>query len=270
MDTYALVLAVLGVAVLGAAILPPLLERAPISLPIVYVVAGIVLFSLPVDLEAPRPVDGDDTTGAERLTELVVIVSLMGAGLKLRRPVGWRSWSSTWRLLGIAMPITIAGIALLGGVALGLPLAAALLLGAVLAPTDPVLASDVELEGPTGDPDADEADADDEVRFALTSEAGLNDGLAFPFTNLAIALAAGGAWFTGWVVDDVLVKITVGVVAGLVLGRAIAYLAFGIPTRVRLARTGRGSCRSARRCSCTASRSWSTGTGSSRCSSPRS
>ncbi len=255
METYALVLAVLGVAVLGAAVLPSLLDRLPVSLPIVYVVAGMLLFSLPVDIDAPQPTDGDDTTWAEHLTELVVIVSLMGAGLKLRRPVGWRSWSSTWRLLGITMPITIGAIALLGGAFLGLPLAAAILLGAVLAPTDPVLASDVQLTGPRADRDADrdvdqpeptepgtadEADAEDEARFALTSEAGLNDGLAFPFTNLAIALAAGGAWFGGWLLDDVVLKLTIGLVSGLVLGRLVGYLAFGIPATVQLARTGQG------------------------------
>ncbi|MGB0112793.1 MAG: cation:proton antiporter, partial [Ilumatobacteraceae bacterium] len=239
MEYYPLALAVLGVAVLGAAVLPSLLERAPISLPIVYVAAGMALFALPIDLEAPLPTSGDDTTWAEHLTELVVIISLMGAGLKLRRPFGWRSWSSTWRLLGIAMPLTIAGIALLGGVVLGLPAVAAVLLGAVLAPTDPVLASDVQLAGPHGAPDPED-DADDEVRFSLTSEAGLNDGLAFPFTNLAIAMAAGGAWFGGWVVDDVLIKLSIGVVSGIVLGRLIAYLAFGLPTRVRLARSGQG------------------------------
>jgi len=137
-------------------------------------------------------------------------------------------------LLGVAMPITIAGIAVLSGAALGFPLATAVLLGAVLAPTDPVLASDVQIEGPSKD------DADDEVRFALTSEAGLNDALAFPFTNLAIALAAGGSWLAGWVLDDVVVKLVVGLLVGIVLGRLIAYLAFGLPTRWSLARTGQG------------------------------
>lgn len=240
METRLLVLAVLGVAIVAAAVLPTLLARAPISVPIVYVGAGMLLFSLPIDIEAPLPTDGTDTNWAERLTELVVIVSLMGAGLKLRRPIGWRAWASTWRLLGIAMPITIAAIALVGGIGLGLPLATAILLGAVLAPTDPVLASDVQLAGPGGTEETAAEDADDEVRFALTSEAGLNDGLAFPFTNLAIAMAGGGSWLLGWVVEDVVVKLAVGLTAGVVLGRAISYLAFGLPARWRLARTGQG------------------------------
>lgn len=240
METYPLVLAVLGVAVVAAAVLPTMLARVPVSMPIVYVGAGMLLFALPVDIEAPLPTDGDDTNWAERLTELVVIVSLMGAGLKLRRPIGWRTWSSTWRLLGVAMPITIAGIALASGLGLGLPLATAILLGAVLAPTDPVLASDVQLAGPGEAEEEAEEDADDEVRFALTSEAGLNDGLAFPFTNLAIAMAGGGSWLLGWVMEDVALKLAVGVIAGVVLGRVISYLAFGLPARWRLAHTGQG------------------------------
>jgi NhaP-type Na+/H+ or K+/H+ antiporter len=217
-----------------------MLARVPVSMPIVYVGAGMLLFSLPIGLEGPLPTDGGDTNWAERLTEVVVIVSLMGAGLKLRRPFGWRSWNTTSRLLGVAMPLTIGGIALLSGVGLGLPTATAILLGAVLAPTDPVLASDVQLAGPGRTKQEDEEDADDEVRFSLTSEAGLNDGLAFPFTNLAIAMAGGGSWLFGWVVEDVVVKLTVGLVGGVVLGRVISYLAFGLPDRWRLARTGQG------------------------------
>jgi len=238
-DTYELLLAILGLAVLASAVLPRLVHGRPISVPIIYMAAGMALFALPLGLEAPLPGTGSDTdtNWAERLTEFVVIVSLMGAGLKLRRPVGWKTWGTTWRLLAITMPLTIAGIALLGGLGAGLPLAAALLLGAVLAPTDPVLASDVQVEGIQG---PDEDDADDEVRFALTSEAGLNDALAFPFTNLAIAVAAGGSWVTGWVVGDVVVPLTVGLVVGVVLGRLIARLAFGRGSSLALARTGQG------------------------------
>jgi len=233
MDTYPLVLSVLGTAILAAAVLPRILKRLPLSLPIVYVAAGMVLFSLPIGIEAPRP-NPEDANRAERLTELVVIVSLMGAGLKLRRPLGWRTWGSTWRLLGIAMPLTIGGIALVAGAGLGLPLATAILLGAVLAPTDPVLASDVQIDGPSED------DADQDVRFALTSEAGLNDALAFPFTNLAIAIAGGGSWLLAWAIDDVVIKLTIGLVVGLLLGQIIAYLTFGLPTRWNLARSRQG------------------------------
>lgn len=99
-------------------------------------------------------------------------------------------WAATWCLLGIAMPLTIAAAASPAWWALGLLPAAALLFGAAFAPTDPVLALDVQTGPPTtGDPDADEPD---EVRFGLTSESSLNDGLAFPFSNLALLVAPAG------------------------------------------------------------------------------
>ena len=135
----------------------------------------------------------------EHVTELAVLVALMGVGLALDRPLSFATGprgpvGATWRLLAVAMPLTIAGVALLGWSA-GLAPAAALLLGAALAPTDPVLASDVQVAGPqTGDHEVDEAD---ELRFTLTSEAGLNDGLAFPFVYAAILLATEGAVSTG-------------------------------------------------------------------------
>src|SRR5215207_4488727 len=122
---------------------------------------------------APRPQDYLALT--ERLTEFVVIIALMSAGLKLDRPLAFATSGLTWRLLAVAMPLTIVALALLGYALLGLSAAAAMLLGASLAPTDPVLASDVQV-GPPG------KGLEDEVRFTLTAEAGLNDGLAFPFT----------------------------------------------------------------------------------------
>lgn len=218
-DPYDLFLAALGLAVLAAAVLPRLLEERPLSLPIVHLALGAIAFALIDDLPTPDPLAGDALV--ERISELVVIVSLTGAGLRLDRRVGWRSWRLTWRLLAIAMPLSIAATALIGWAGLGLGAASALLLGAVMAPTDPVLASDVQVEGP-GEGD----DEHDEVRSTLTSEAGLNDALAFPFTNLAIAVAAGGSWFGGWLIEDVVVKLLVGLVVGIVGGRALAWLTF--------------------------------------------
>ncbi len=214
-----------------------LLKELPLSLPIVCIACGIVLgWSALARLLPENPLENLDLT--KRLTEFVVIVALMGAGLRLDRPLGWRSWSVTWRLLAIAMPLTILGIAVLGWAALGLAPASALLLGAVLAPTDPVLASDVQVGPPR-------EGMEDEVRFALTSEAGLNDGLSFPFVYLAIALALAGGQATGedlrhWLAMDVVWRIGGGVVIGWAVGAALGYLIFRLPNRARLSSTGDG------------------------------
>ena len=233
---YPALLAVLGAVILLTAWLPMLLREMPLSLPMACVALGIVFFSLPTVAEVvPNPLESRLLT--ERLTEAIVIIALMGAGLKLDRPFSWPSWGVTWGLLGIAMPLTIAGIALLGWSVLGLGLASALLLGAALAPTDPVLASDVQV-GPPG------SGEEDETRFALTSEAGLNDGRAFPFVNLAIAVAlfeaTGEPWLLDWLLVDVLWKLAVGCGMGWVAGYALGYLMFKIPNRARLAESRDG------------------------------
>ena len=94
MDLLDLAYALVGVGALLAGLLPRLLANRPLSMPIVFLGLGAVLFALPIGLPDPDPLANPDV--AERLTELTVIVALMGAGLKLDRPVGWRSWSSTW------------------------------------------------------------------------------------------------------------------------------------------------------------------------------
>ena len=133
----------------------------------------------------------------------------MGVGLAIERTLdlrswrSWRTWSPVWRLLGVTMPLTILGVAVLGWWVAGLAPAVALLLGAVLAPTDPVLASDVQVGEPLTediderDEDDDSPAEDDDIRFSLTAEAGLNDGLAFPFVHLALLLIAGGFTLAG-------------------------------------------------------------------------
>jgi sodium/hydrogen antiporter len=214
--------AVAGVGALLAGLLPRILERRALSMPIAFVGLGMLVFALPLDLPSPDPIAYPAVT--EHLTEIGVIVALMGAGLKLDRPVGRHRWSSTWRLLAITMPVTIGAVALLGWWAAGLAPATALLLGAALAPTDPVLAADVQVGEPT-----DDEDSEDEVRFALTSEAGLNDGLAFPFTYLAIAWAGGGsaaAVLGKWFAIDVLYKVAIGLLGGLVIGWLLGKLFF--------------------------------------------
>jgi NhaP-type Na+/H+ or K+/H+ antiporter len=184
-----------------------------------------------------RPNPLDYPVLAEHFTEFVVIVALMGAGLKIDRPFHWRRWALTWRLLALTMPLTIGAIVLLGIHGLGLSLVAAVLLGAALAPTDPVLASDVQVGPPRGG-------GEDNLRFGLTSEAGLNDGLAFPFVNLAIVLAASAAsgepWLLEWFGYHVLWEIGAGIGAGWLIGKAFGWLTFHIPGESALAKTGDG------------------------------
>jgi sodium/hydrogen antiporter len=220
-----------GGALLAAVVLPGLLDRVAVSAPMVLVALGFAVGFTPLGEGFPRWLD-DGRPVVERLTELTVIVALMGVGLAIDRPLdprrlrSWRSWASTWRLLGIAMPLSILATAGLGWWA-GLAPASALLLGAVLAPTDPVLASDVQVSGPRiGDQAGEE---DDDVRFALTSEAGLNDGLAFPFVYAAILAASAGpvaSWWGEWVGVYLLGKVAVGTVVGLACGWALARVAF--------------------------------------------
>jgi len=234
-DPYLPILAGAGALILLVAWLPMVLREMPLSLPMFCIAAGAAVFALAPG-EAPHPMALPKLT--ERLTELVVIVALTGAGLKLDRPVGWRAWGMTWRMLAIAMPLSILLIALIGHWGLGLSLAGALLLGAALAPTDPVLAGDVQV-GPPG------SGEEDEVRFNLTAEAGLNDALAFPFVHLAILFALAGGWpdaagWEGWVSTHVLWKLLAGLGAGLLVGRAMGWAMFRMPNRTGLARTGQG------------------------------
>ncbi|QLG28864.1 cation:proton antiporter [Halorarum halophilum] len=245
MSAYEIGLIVVAIALLGTAVLPRLLEHKPLSFPIVYVALGVLLFAVVPGAPALDPIGNAHLT--ERITELVVIVSLMGAGLKLDRPFSLRAWSATWRLLGVALPLTAGVMAILTWHLLGLLPATAILLGAVVAPTDPVLASGIESGAPLTELE-EERDPQHRwgtVRFALTSEAGINDGLAFPITNLAIAVAGasltGGSWLIDWVLVDVLYKIGAGLVFGYVIGHLMARFLFRLPTSESVAEMmGRG------------------------------
>ena len=236
-DVLPWVIAAAGAAALLAAILPGVLRRLPISEPIVFLTAGVMAWLILDDLPSPDPV-GNGLV-AEHLTELCVIVALMGAGLAIDRPMSVRGWRSTWRLLAITMPLTVGAVSLLGWWALGLGPAAAVLLGASLAPTDPVLASDVQVGEPSDSPNQE-----DEVRFALTSEAGLNDGLAFPFVYAALAIGLvglpPGEWFWSWLGVDVLYRIAAGVAGGVVIGWLLGRLIFRRAPGAPLSETGDG------------------------------
>jgi NhaP-type Na+/H+ or K+/H+ antiporter len=235
MDPYIVTLTILGLVILLTAWLPMVLRRMPLSLPILCIAIGMLLAWSPYPLlPLFNPLENRQFT--ERMTEIVVIVALMGAGLKIDRPIGWRRWQTAWRLLGVAMPLTIGAIALLGHWILGLGLASALLLGASLAPTDPVLASDIQV-GPPG------SGVEDEVRFALTSEAGLNDGLSFPFVHLAIAIALaakdGSAILQHWAAVDIVWRLVTGATIGWGSGKLFGWLAFMVSDR-SLSRTNDG------------------------------
>ncbi len=240
-EAPSLLYAAAGLAVFAAALLPRLLMRAPVSMPMVFLGAGVVIFSLAENLPDPDPLAHSDVT--IHLSEICVLVSLMGAGLALDRPLGRRRWATTWRLLGIAMPLCLLGLTLLGWWVLGLSLASAVLVAAALAPTDPVLASEVQVGEPSEA--QEDLDGEDEVRFGLTSEAGLNDGLAFPFVYLAIALSvvgtAPGAWSPHFVAVDVGWRIAVGCLAGLAMGRLLGRVFFRSPFEsVRMASHSEG------------------------------
>ncbi len=236
-DLPDLAFALVGFGALLAALLPRALAHRPVSMPIMFLAIGAAIFAVPSDLPDPDPMQHPEV--AEHLTEVAVIVALMGAGLRLDRRPGLRSWATTWLLLGLAMPLTIVLTAVLGWWWAGLAPATALLLGAALAPTDPVLADEVQVGDPSEDPDSE-----DEVRFALTSEAGLNDALAFPFVYAAVAMAAAGtapaAWAGEWLAVDVLYRLAVGVVVGALLGRFLSGLFFRWAETIRLARNGDG------------------------------
>ena len=232
---YILILTGAGLLIALVAWLPLALKKLPLSLPIVCILIGAAIFCIPEIGWRPSPLSHPDVT--ERFSEFVVIIALMGAGLKLDRPFHWKRWAVTWRLLAFTMPLGIVIIMLLAAALLGLPWAMALLLAASLAPTDPVLAADVQVGPPrTGE--------EDEVRFGLTSEAGLNDGLAFPFVQLAIALAlaSGGdePWLVRWLGVSVLWEITVGIVGGWLVGKLFGWLTFRVPAETKLAKTGDG------------------------------
>lgn len=234
-DPYILFLAGAGALIALVAWLPLALRKLPLSLPIVCIGVGAALWAIvPMPF---RPLPQQHPAFVERFSEFVVVIALMGAGLKLDRPFRWREWRVTWRLLGPTMLLSIAAVTVLSLWLLQLPLPLALLLGASLAPTDPVLAADVQVGPPkTGE--------EDEVRFGLTSEAGLNDGAAFPFVNLAIVLGAAAAtgqpWVKDWVLHSVLWEVAGGIAIGALIGRAFGWITFHIPAESKLAQTGDG------------------------------
>jgi NhaP-type Na+/H+ or K+/H+ antiporter len=232
LDTFDLGVLFVGLAVFAAVgALSHERERA-FSASLIYlglgVGAAVAIAVLDVDWIDPIA----DATLVEHLAEAALVMALFSAGLKLDRPLTFRNWASVARLLALAMPLTIGAVALLGAGLLGLSAGAALLLGAALAPTDPVLAGDIGV-GPPGDED------EHEPNFALTAEAGLNDGLAAPFVlaGLFVAERSGGGWAWEWLAADVLYAIVVGAGVGVAIGTLAAWSVKRLRSRAMLVST---------------------------------
>ena len=225
LDPKDIIYSVIGLALLGLTIQPALARYKLFNLPLLYVLIGTLFGGVAVTII--NPLGGELAVKViEHASELIVIISLAGAGLAIDTVGTWRNWNPTWRLLIVTMPLTVAAVVLLGWGWLGLGLPAALLLGAAMAPTDPVLARDVQVSPPGQDEGA--------MEVALTAEAGMNDGLAFPFIYLAIHAAtlgvsemvSGEAWLWSWLGFDLLYRVAAGIGVGYLVGRAVSKIVF--------------------------------------------
>ena len=207
---------VVGVLLIVMALSGTVLERLPLSTSMLYLAAGLAVSPLGLDLLAADP--HKHTLLLERLTEIVVLVSLFTAGLKMSPGLSDRRWLPPLRLAITSMALTVLGVAAIGYALLGWSVGACVLLGAILAPTDPVLASDVQVNRP-GDRDR--------LRFALTGEGGLNDGTAFPFVLLGLGLMGLhdiGEFGWRWLLVDTLWAASLGPAVGGLLGIAVGRL----------------------------------------------
>ncbi|MGA0607934.1 cation:proton antiporter [Phenylobacterium sp. VNQ135] len=235
-SSYHVLLAALGLAIILAYWLPRFFSGREPAASALLIGLGWIMFGwiegLPdaiSPIATPKP--------WEIVSELCVIAGLFGVGLRIDRVASAAPWRPTLRLLLFGMPLTIASIAVLGWQSAGLTLAGALLLGSVLAPTDPVLAADVQVGRPT-------EGGEHPVRFTLTTEAGLNDGLAFPFVHLSLAVAAAAALtpdlFAAWGARDVAYRIVVGAACGAAVGWLLGQVLFRFPRENALAETEAG------------------------------
>ena len=205
---------IVGVLFLGVAFAGSYVRRLPLSMAILYLAVGYGLGPEGFGLIVIDPIG--QATLVERITEIAVIVSLFTAGLKLRISLDDRRWRPALRLAFGSMTLTVAAIAAAGAYGMGLTWGAAVLLGAILAPTDPVLASDVQVEHPFDY---------DPLRFSLTGEAGFNDGTAFPFVMLGLGLLGLhdiGGYGLKWIGIDVFWAVGAALMIGLLLGSGVS------------------------------------------------
>ncbi len=235
-DAYHILLLTLGGSLLLSYWLPRLMVRRPPA-----ATALLMAFGFLASLLFPGVFAGLDPTVNPALwevtAEIVVIIVLFSTGLRIDKLRPLRLWRPTIGLLAITMPLTIAAVALAGWGLAELTIGGAVLLGAVLAPTDPVLAGDIQVGPPL-------EGSEHPARFALTTEAGLNDGLAFPFVYLALLIAEQGpspsTWLVHWLTTDVLYRVTVGAVLGAGIGWVLGRILFALPAWNTLAASGPG------------------------------
>lgn len=221
--TFAIWALIAGVIFTVMALSGTLLKRLPLSTSMLYLLVGFVLGPAGSALLEPDPIA--DHRVLEIIAEAAVLVSLFAVGLKLTLPWSDHRWRAALQLATLSMLITVALLAALGVALFDLPIGAAILLGAILAPTDPVLASDVQLSDPNDR---------DSVRFSLTGEGGLNDGAAFPFVMLGLALLGLGhpdSGYARWITLDLIWPVAGGLAIGVLCGYAIGKLVLLLRTR---------------------------------------
>jgi len=193
------------------------LKPLPVTSAIIYLAVGLVVGPTVLNVFHFNPLK--QSALLEVLTEVAVLISLFSAGVKMPAPISFKRWRTPVLLATVSMTASVAMVAAFSYYAFDLPLGACILLGAIVAPTDPVLATDVQIRHP-GD--------HDQLRFTLTCEAGMNDGSAFPFVMLGMGLLGlheVGETGMRWVLLDVLwatlAGIAVGVLSGILLARLI-------------------------------------------------
>jgi NhaP-type Na+/H+ or K+/H+ antiporter len=195
-----------------------LLTRLPVTPAIIYLAVGLLVGPTVLNVFHFNPLK--ESALLEALTEVAVLISLFSAGVKMPVPVSLARWRTPILLASVSMTVSVAMVAAFAFYVLGLPLGAGILLGAILAPTDPVLATDVQIRHP-GDRD--------QLRYTLTCEAGMNDGSAFPFVMLGLGLLGLhhlGEFGLQWVLFDVLWATVAGVAIGVLSGTALAHVAW--------------------------------------------
>lgn len=235
LEAYHVLLVALGGSIILSFWLPRFLSGREPATSALLIGLGFSSFYLPGMPAALNPVAAPRLW--ELVSELCVVIGLFGTGLRIDRLANRTKTLPTLRLLVIGMPLTILLLALIGWSIGGLTLAGGILLGAILAPTDPVLAGNVQVGPP-------HEGGEHRVRYTLTTEAGLNDGLAFPFVHLGILVAAAGGLSFGlfgeWMLRDLIYRVFAGAVVGGGVGWLLAQIVFNWPRHNSLSETGSG------------------------------